>query len=161
MVQVKVKETKTANDLKTALEKQMESHREAHQKQLNALRDEIAEKQEQFDQLKEYVEFWFSCWSLFAQWFLPCTSTCILSVKVVTSINGVIGLSTLYELKILHSIWFMAVNRCINCLGLESCCKFMSEFYSAQIVDWFLIHFVFSTSQMFSFHMSVVRYFQK
>ncbi|XP_013401804.1 kinesin heavy chain isoform X2 [Lingula anatina] len=50
---VKAEEAKSANDMKTALEKQMESHREAHQKQLNALRDEIAEKQNQIEQLKE------------------------------------------------------------------------------------------------------------
>lgn len=39
----------------TALEQQMELHREAHCKQLGRLRDEINEKQRIIDDLTEYV----------------------------------------------------------------------------------------------------------
>uniref|UniRef100_A0A646QHZ2 Kinesin-like protein n=1 Tax=Hemiscolopendra marginata TaxID=943146 RepID=A0A646QHZ2_9MYRI len=41
------------NQIKEALESQIEKHREAHQKQLSALRDEIAEKQQLIDQLRD------------------------------------------------------------------------------------------------------------
>lgn len=40
---------------KRALEQQMESHREAHSKQLGCLRDEINEKQKIIDDLTESV----------------------------------------------------------------------------------------------------------
>jgi kinesin family protein 5 len=43
----------TASEIKATLETQMESHREQHQKQLNELRAEIAEKQERIDQLTD------------------------------------------------------------------------------------------------------------
>ncbi|XP_062895343.1 kinesin heavy chain isoform X2 [Mobula hypostoma] len=39
--------------VKSTLEKQMESHRDTHQKQLAHLRDEIAEKQKKIDELKD------------------------------------------------------------------------------------------------------------
>ncbi|CAJ0930047.1 unnamed protein product [Ranitomeya imitator] len=42
-----------AEEMKKTLEQQMESHREAHQRQLSRLRDEIEEKQKMIDDLKD------------------------------------------------------------------------------------------------------------
>ena len=44
----------SADEMREALQKQMEGHREAHQKQLNELRNEITEKQAKIDELTEY-----------------------------------------------------------------------------------------------------------
>lgn len=44
-------------EVKDALEKQMATHREHHQKQLNNLREEISDKQTLIDELKELVLF--------------------------------------------------------------------------------------------------------
>ena len=49
-------EKKEANELRLALEQQMDQLRVAHQKQVAALRDEIAEKQQLINDIKEYVE---------------------------------------------------------------------------------------------------------
>ncbi|RWS17370.1 kinesin heavy chain-like protein [Dinothrombium tinctorium] len=49
----KEKEKDSAEKMRTALEEQIEKHREAHHKQLSSLRDEIAEKQQMIDQLKD------------------------------------------------------------------------------------------------------------
>ena len=46
-------------EMKQALEKQMQSHRDQHQKQLTSLREEISDKQTLIDELKEYVNFFF------------------------------------------------------------------------------------------------------
>lgn len=46
-------EKDSAEKMKIALEEQIEKHREAHTKQLSQLRDEIAEKQAQIDELKD------------------------------------------------------------------------------------------------------------
>ena len=43
----------SADEMREALQKQMEGHREAHQKQLNELRNEITEKQAKIDDLTE------------------------------------------------------------------------------------------------------------
>lgn len=45
----------SAEKMKDALEQQIEKHRETHQKQLSTLRDEIAEKENQINKLREYV----------------------------------------------------------------------------------------------------------
>lgn len=47
------KEKDSAEQIKTALETQIEKHREAHQKQLSELRDEIAVKESAIEQLKD------------------------------------------------------------------------------------------------------------
>lgn len=49
----KEKQKDSAEKIKTALEEQIEKHRETHAKQLSTLRDEIAEKQELIDSLKD------------------------------------------------------------------------------------------------------------
>uniref|UniRef100_A0A671FBR4 Kinesin-like protein n=1 Tax=Rhinolophus ferrumequinum TaxID=59479 RepID=A0A671FBR4_RHIFE len=48
-------DTQDADEVKKALELQMESHREAHHRQLARLRDEINEKQKTIDELKEFL----------------------------------------------------------------------------------------------------------
>lgn len=49
----KEKEKDSVEQMKNALEQQIEKHRENHQKQLASLRDEIAEKQAMMDQFKD------------------------------------------------------------------------------------------------------------
>eukprot|EP00062_Callorhinchus_milii_P027550 gi/632990984/ref/XP_007884420.1/ PREDICTED: kinesin heavy chain isoform 5A-like [Callorhinchus milii] len=49
----KEKEQTDGEEVKKVLEQQMETHRENHQKQLAILRDEIAEKQNIIDELKD------------------------------------------------------------------------------------------------------------
>ena len=46
--------------MRQALQKQMDGHREAHQKQLNELRNEITEKQAKIDELTEYAFTFFT-----------------------------------------------------------------------------------------------------
>lgn len=46
-------EKKEANELRVALEQQMDQLRVVHQKQVSALRDEIAEKQQLINDIKE------------------------------------------------------------------------------------------------------------
>jgi len=46
----------SAHEMKAALEKQMESHRENHQKQVNNLRDELQQQNDFIQQLKEFNE---------------------------------------------------------------------------------------------------------
>ncbi|XP_052220674.1 kinesin heavy chain-like isoform X3 [Dreissena polymorpha] len=46
-------ELQTSMDMKTALESQMEVHREQHARQISSLRDEIASKQAHMDQLRD------------------------------------------------------------------------------------------------------------
>lgn len=48
-------EKKEATELRRALEQQMDQLRDAHQKQVAALRDEISEKQQLINDLKEYA----------------------------------------------------------------------------------------------------------
>ena len=43
----------SAAEMKDALEKQMEQHREQHQRQLSELRQEIADKQSRINELSE------------------------------------------------------------------------------------------------------------
>ncbi|XP_068101941.1 kinesin heavy chain [Hyperolius riggenbachi] len=45
-----------AEEMKKTLEQEMEGHREAHQKQLSRLRDEIEEKQKEIDELKDLTQ---------------------------------------------------------------------------------------------------------
>jgi kinesin family protein 5 len=52
----KMDQIASAEQIKEALERQMESHREQHQRQLAELRREIAEKQTQIVELTEYVQ---------------------------------------------------------------------------------------------------------
>lgn len=47
-------ERKEATQLRVALEQQMDQLRDAHQKQVAALRDEISEKQQLINDIKEY-----------------------------------------------------------------------------------------------------------
>ncbi|XP_022244215.1 kinesin heavy chain-like isoform X2 [Limulus polyphemus] len=49
----KEKEKDNAEKIKSALEQQIEKHRDAHQKQLSTLRNELSGKQEQIDELKD------------------------------------------------------------------------------------------------------------
>lgn len=49
-----------------AMEKQMEGHREQHQRQLAELRKEITDKQTRIDELTEYVSHWLGV----CQWHL-------------------------------------------------------------------------------------------
>ena len=55
----KAEEKEQANKMRVALEVQMDQLRDAHQKQVAALRDEIMEKQSSINELKEYVLYHF------------------------------------------------------------------------------------------------------
>lgn len=50
-------ERKEATQLRVALEQQMDQLRDAHQKQVAALRDEISEKQQLINDIKEYETY--------------------------------------------------------------------------------------------------------
>lgn len=50
-----IEEKKEATQLRVALEEQMDQLRDAHQKQVGTLRDEISEKQQLINELKEYI----------------------------------------------------------------------------------------------------------
>lgn len=51
----KAEEKEKATTMRVALEEQMDQLRDAHQKQVAELRDEISEKQTLINQLKEWV----------------------------------------------------------------------------------------------------------
>uniref|UniRef100_A0A4W4E5C9 Kinesin-like protein n=1 Tax=Electrophorus electricus TaxID=8005 RepID=A0A4W4E5C9_ELEEL len=50
----KENEIQTANEVKAAVEQQIQNHREAHQKQLSSLRDELENKEKLITELQEY-----------------------------------------------------------------------------------------------------------
>lgn len=54
---VNAEEKQKADQLRVAFENQMDQLRDAHTKQVATLRDEISEKQEMINELKEYVSF--------------------------------------------------------------------------------------------------------